>query len=846
MNHADQTHLDAVQPAHGDSQQPTHGDSSQPTHGDSSRPTHGVGASLRRKEDARFLTGRGQFVADLRLPGMLDVAFLRSPVAHGVLRDIVKPDGAADRVFTMDDLHGVRPIRAVSGLAGFKASDQWPLARGKVRQVGEPIAMCVADSRALAEDLAAAVFAEIDDLPALVDMLAARSAAPPALVHDEWGDNLFLRTHVRVEPKPQSQPPSRPEANPSATYPSLDAIKAHAPLVVRRHIRTARQSMAPMEGRGVVCQWDHRLGQLVMHTSTQMPHINRAGLADCLGLDQGQIRVIAPDVGGGFGYKGILLPEEIALAWLAMHLQRPVRWIEDRREQLTAGTNCREHDYDLTLYAERDGRLLAIDCDASVDSGAYSSYPFSACLEAAQVGSILPGPYRMEAFDCRTASVATNKPPILPYRGVARTGVCFALEVTLDALARAAGIEPHELRRRNLVQPEQMPFDNITGKHFDSGDYPLALQRAIDALDWRGWRARQAAGETEPQRRIGIGHAIYCEQAAHGTSVYHGWGIPMVPGHEACSARLTPDGVLELRIGAHSHGQSLETTLAQVAHSVLGIDEAAVRLVHGDTGMTPYSTGTWGSRCAVMSGGAVATACEALAARIRPIAAALLDLPADELRLVDGDVRHAASGRAISLRDVAHGWYRQPQRMPVGIDAAGLEVSTGYKALRDTGTFSYAAHACAVAVDTETGAVEILAYRICEDGGVLLNPMVVDGQVLGGLAQGIGTALYEEMPYDAEGQPLASTLADYLLPGATEVPHTPIDHLQTPSPYTRFGQKGIGEGGAIAPPAAIVNAINDALAALGAEVTECPASPRRILTALRDAQARRSASGSAA
>ncbi len=795
-------------------------------HGDQPRlvePAHGIGASLRRKEDERFLHGRGQFVGDLRLPGMLDVAFVRSPVAHGLLRGIVKPEGCESMVYTMDDLHGVKPIRAVSALAGFKPSEQWPLARGKVRQVGETIAMCVAESRALAEDLAAQVMVEIDDLPAVVDMLDARSATPPALVHDDWGDNVFLHTEVHTHGAAE-----------------LEALKARAPIKVRRHIRTARQSMAPMEGRGVVCQWDSRLDQLVMHSSAQMPHINRAGLSECLGIDQGRIRVISPDVGGGFGYKGILLPEEICLAWLAMKLRRPVRWIEDRREQLTAGTNCREHDYDITLYAEKSGRLIAINCDATVDSGAYSSYPFSACLEAAQVGSILPGPYKMEAFDCRTWSVATNKPPILPYRGVARTGVCFALEVTLDAVARAVGLEPHEVRLANLVQPQDMPFDNITGKHFDSGDYPQALRRALAALDLPAVRARQRRGGADG-RRIGIGHAVYCEQAAHGTSVYHGWGIPMVPGFEGCAARLTPDGVLELRIGAHSHGQSMETTLAQVARSVLGIAESRVRLVHGDTALSPYSTGTWGSRCAVMSGGAVGAACDALVSRVLPMAAALLGVPLDGLSIAHdeiGGVLDAASGRRISLAEIAHGWYRQPQRMPAGIDPAGLEVTVGYKAQRDTGTFSYAAHACVLAVDTELGTVELLDYVICEDGGTLLNPMVVDGQVLGGLAQGIGTALYEEMPYDGEGQPLASTLADYMLPGATEVPAARIDHMETPSPYTSFGQKGIGEGGAIAPPAAIVNAINDALAPLGAEITECPASPRRILAALRAAGAR--------
>jgi carbon-monoxide dehydrogenase large subunit len=465
-----------------------------------------------------------------------------------------------------------------------------------------------------------------------------------------------------------------------------------------------------------------------------------------------------------------------------------------------------------------------------VDSGAYSSYPFSACLEAAQVSSILPGPYKMERYRCRTWSVATNKAPILPYRGVARTGVCFALELMIDAVARELKMEPHEVRLANLVQPSEMPYNNITKKHFDSGDYPQAVRRAAAMIDVGAVRKLQQANS--PDKRIGVGFAIYCEQAAHGTSVYHGWGIPMVPGHEQCAVRLTPDGVLELRIGAHSHGQGMETTLAQVAHTVLGIDPENVRLVHGDTGLTPYSTGTWGSRSMVMSGGAVATACEVIGTRVKAIAAKLLEVSAADIHLEAGQARVSGTDRGLSLGEIAHVWYRQPQLLPADVDPAGLEATAGYKAKVDTGTFSYACHAAKVAVDTETGHVEILDYVVVEDGGTLVNPMIVDGQIYGGAAQGIGTALYEEMPFDEQGQPLATTLADYLLPSATEVPSIRIDHLETPSPYTRFGQKGIGEGGAIAPPAAIANAVNDALAPLGVEITESPLTPRRIVEAL--------------
>jgi carbon-monoxide dehydrogenase large subunit len=717
------------------------------------------------------------------------------------------PPAMRERVFIAEDLAGVSAIRADTTLPGFKSSVQPILATGKVRYVGELIAMCIAPTRAEAEDLAGEIELDLDPLPVVVDMLEAREVGAPP-VHEHWGDNLFLTTGIDVD---------------------FEAVKAKAAHSVKRELRTSRQVMSPIEGRGVVASWHSRLGQLVVYTSTQQPHIVRSGLAECLGVDEGQIRVVAPDVGGGFGYKGILLAEEVALAWATRKVGAPLRWIEDRRENLTANANCREHHYILTAYADAEGRLLGLDCEATVDSGAYSAYPFSACLEAGQVGSILPGLYDFPHYRCRTYSVATNKPPILPYRGVARTGVCFALEVTLDALAREIGIEANALRLASLVRPEQMPFDNIAKRHFDSGDYPEALRRAIDAIGFEAVRERQQRPEADG-RLIGVGFAMYAEQAGHGTSVYAAWGIPFVPGHEPAMARFTPDGGLELRIGAHSHGQGLETTLSQVAHSILGVPHERIRLVHGDTAETPYSTGTWGSRCMIMAGGAVAAACDELAERVLRIGAGLLQARREEVRLEGGDVV-GPSGR-ISVAEVARTWYRRPQDLAGDVDPGGLEVTAGYKAQRDTGTFSYAAHAAVVAVDPDTGEVEILDYVVVEDGGTLVNPMIVDGQILGGAAQGIGTALYEEMRFDGQGQPLASTLSDYLLPGPTEVPDIRIVHMETPSPYTRFGQKGIGEGGAIAPPAAIANAVNDALKGLGVELLVSPITPRRVVEAI--------------
>ncbi len=771
----------------------------------------GVGVPMERLEDDRYMRGRGRFVADIRLPGMLDIAFVRSPLAHARLHAVHKPVGAEASVFTADDLTGVAGIRADSGLAGFRSSVQPILATGKLRHVGEPVAACLATSRARAEDLAEQVRLDLEELPAVADMARARDPAAP-LVHEHWSENVFLETAVDIAFE--------------------DSIKGAA-ATFHTELRTARQCMAPMEGRGVVAAWDNQAEQLVVTTSTQQPHIVRSGLAECLGLEDGRIRVIAPDVGGGFGYKGILLAEEVCAAFLAMRLRRPVRWIEDRREHLTGGANCREHSYDITGYAAADGTLLAVDCRAIVDSGAYSAYPFSACLEAAQVASILPGPYRMAGYRCRTWSVCTNKPPILPYRGVARTGVCFAIETVMDGLAHRLGIEPWALRLRNLPRAAEMPFTNITNKFFDSGDYPEALQRAVQAIGLPAIRARQATPEPDG-RRIGVGLSIFCEQGAHGTTVYAGWGIPMVPGFEQATARLTPDGGLELRVGVQSHGQGLETTLAQIANEILGVHPSRVRVVHGDTALTPYSTGTWGSRCIVMAGGAVAAASDILAGRVCRIAAHLLQCQPADIMLADG-MAHGPVGE-VTIAEIARLWYRTPQHLPADVDPAGLEATGGYKPLRDSGTFSYACHAVVVAVDPQTGGVELLDYVIVEDGGTLINPLVVEGQVRGGAAQGIGTALFEEMVFSPDGQPMASTFADYLLPGAAEVPTLRTLHMHTPSPLTRFGQKGIGESGAIGPPAAIACAVGDALRGLGVAVTQLPIAPDRLRAQIAAAQ----------
>jgi carbon-monoxide dehydrogenase large subunit len=492
---------------------------------------------------------------------------------------------------------------------------------------------------------------------------------------------------------------------------------------------------------------------------------------------------------------------------------------------LIANANCREHHYKITAYADHRGKILAFDAKAAVDSGAYSAFPFTSAIEASQVSAILPGPYDLPAYRCKTLAVATNKAPQLPYRGVARPGCCYAMEVVVDAVARAVGREPHEVRNVNLVRADQMPFDNITDKHFDSGDYPELLRMAVDGIDFKAVRARQKVGEPDG-RLIGVGLSIFSEQTAHGTTADN----KRRALYEQTFARLTPDGRLDVRVGIQSIGQGLETTLAQVASECLGVALADVHVKLGDTELSPYSSGAWGSRGMVWAGGATASACNELAKRVAIIGASMLQTSVESVAVRDGGVFGPRG--SVTLQDVARAYYLAPGDLPSEIDHHGLEVTGGYAPKRLTGIHTGSAHAAVVAVDPETGGVEILDYVVVEDAGVLVNPMIVDGQLYGGTAQGIGSALYEEMPFDKQGQPLASTLADYLLPGCPEVPNIRLFHMESPSPYTEFGIKGVGEGGAIGPGAAIANAVNDALNPLGVEICEIPITPRRIVQAL--------------
>ncbi|HUZ75341.1 MAG TPA: xanthine dehydrogenase family protein molybdopterin-binding subunit [Stellaceae bacterium] len=776
----------------------------------------GIGASLPRKEDARHMLGRGQFVADVKLPGTEDVAFVRSPHAHARIKRIAVPPGAEDAVYAARDLPRMKAMRAVPQVQGFKPSDYPPLATDKVRFAGEAIAACIAPTRAEAEDIANAVTVEYEVLPPIVDAASAVSGAA-SLLHEPWGDNLFIERTMKGG--------------------DIDAAARDAAVVVRRDYRLNRQAGVPLEGRAVLAYRDHRLDELVVYSSTQVPHTIRLGLSETLGIEERRIRVIAPDVGGGFGIKARLSPEEVVLAALALERDHPVRWIEDRSEHLMTAIHTRDHLYRITAYADSRGRILGIDAELVVDAGAYALWPNGPFLETGMAARNLPGPYDIAGWRVKTFTVATNKSPIGPYRGVGRPGACFALERTIDEVARAVGRDPLEVRIENMVRPEQMPFTTIAGMVFDNGDYRESARRCADLIDLAAIRARQRRGEPDG-RLVGIGFAAYAEQTGHGCGEWVMRGSPFIPGYESCTARLMSDGSLALMVGIQSHGQGLETTLAQVAHEVLGIDPARIAVRHGDTSLSPFGMGTLASRSMVMAGGAVTRASRLLQEKILKIGAHLLQCDPADVRCAAGMV--VGPGSSVSIDEIARVAHLRMEALPEGVDPL-LDVTATYEPELDTGVFSYATQAAVVAVDPRTGLIELLDFAVVEDCGTVVNPMIVDGQIRGGVVQGIGNALYEELIYDAQGQPQVVTLADYLMPGAAELPAIKIGHLYTPTPYTEFGVKGMGEGGAIAPPAAIGNAVRDALAAIGAEVNETPMTPRRVMAAIR--RARKSAPG---
>jgi carbon-monoxide dehydrogenase large subunit len=773
---------------------------------DHASPGGWIGARLLRKEDARHLLGHGMFIADIRMPGVQDIAFVRSQMAHARVRQVVRPPDAAAHVFTLADIGPTNILEAGPELAAHRHGPYPALAHEHVRYVGQTIAACMQPTRAQAEDLADRVSLELEELPAVVDCIAAMRPGSPR-VFESWPDNAFITSTVNAG----------------------DASSlASAPIRLRRQFRMNRQATVALECRGILAYWDHRLDELVVYLSTQGGHVMRLGLAQALGLPENKIRVIAPDVGGGFGGKNRLMPEDIAVAAIALKVGHPVRWVEDRREHLLASVHARDHSYDLVISADKDGTLLGLEGEVYIDAGAYALWPTGAFMEASMASRNLTGPYRIRYLKINTFTVATNKAPMGPYRGVARPGACFAIERLVDEVARELGREPFDLRRQNIVTAAELPYQTAAGMQLDTGDYIASLDTACDMVDLTALRKRQAAGEPDG-RAIGVGFAFYTEQSGHGQVEWVKRKSRVVPGYESATERMLPDGSVLIFVGVQNHGQGHETTLAQIAAHELTIDPSRISIRYGDTATGPFGFGTFASRSIVFAGGAVAKSSRALRDKIRRIGAHLLQTDVANTRVEAGAV-HGPSGK-VSFAEIAHAANVRQEHLPAGVDPL-LEVTSTYEPVETGGVFSYGTHAVVVAVEPDTGVVEILDYVVSEDCGTMINPMIVDGQIQGGIAQGIGTALYEEIPYDEMGQPLATSFADYMVPCAPEIPTVRIAHAVTPALATEYGVKGLGEGGAIAPPAAIANAVADAFRAIGASFNETPLTPRRVSEAV--------------
>lgn len=769
-----------------------------------------IGARLLRKEDARHLHGHGMFIADVLVPGIQDVAFVRSQMAHARIRRVSKPSDRSARVFTLADIGPVNVLEAGPELAAHRHSPYPPLADDRVRYVGQTIAACVMPTRAHAEDLADRVQVELDQLPAVVDVVAAMRPDSPR-VFEDWPSNAYISTTVV-------------EGNPDTL--------ASAPIRLRRRLRLNRQATVSLEGRGVLAYWDHRLDELVVYLSSQGGQVKRLALSKMLGLPEHKVRVIAPDVGGGFGGKNRIMPEDVAVAAIAIKVGHPVRWIEDRREHLLASPHARDHTYDLTICADHDGTLLGVEGDIYIDAGAYALWPTGAFQEASMASRNLTGPYRIRHLKLNAHTVATNKAPMGPYRGVARPGATFAIERLVDEVAHELGREPFDVRRQNIVTAAELPYRTAAGMKLDTGDYIASLDIARDMINMPAIRKRQAVGEPSG-RRIGVGFAFYTEQSGHGTVEFVKRKFRVIPGYESANARMLPDGTVLLYVGVQNHGQGHETTLAQIAAHELGIDPGQISVRYGDTAVGPYGFGTFASRSIVFAGGAVAKAARGLAEKIRRIGAHLLQADVALIRIERGMVRGPSA--KVSFAEIAYAANARPDHLPAGMEPL-LETVTTYEPADSGGVFAYGTHAVVVAVDPDSGVTELLDYVVSEDCGTMINPMIVDGQVQGGIAQGIGTALYEEIPYDELGQPLATTFADYMVPCAPEIPMVRIEHIVTPALTTEYGVKGLGEGGAIAPPAAIANAIADAFRDIGASFNETPLTPRRVSEAIASAR----------
>ncbi len=783
--------------------------------------TRTVGVRIPRNEDPRLLQGRGCFVDDIQPAGVLHAAVLRSPYAHA---RIVAIDATRARalpgvalVLTAADLGELdqpTPLLIPNPALTHPRTPR-PLAADEVRYVGEPVALVISDSRYLAEDALEAIEVTWQPLPVVASLDAARAEGAP-LVHADVPGNRAARLAQRVG--------------------DPDAVLAGAARVFRETLWIERSCGSPIETRGVVAEWDARAGALRVWDATQAPLPIKNGLARMFGVPEFKVDVIAPDVGGGFGTKIMLFyPEEILVPLAAIRLGRPVKWIEDRHEHLIAANQERGQIHDVDVAVDGDGRILALRDRFVHDAGAYTPYGIIVPLITS---TQLPGPYRLRHYAVEFEVVYTNTAIVTPYRGAGRPHGAFVMERVIGRVARELGLEAVEVRRRNFIQPHEFPWDvGLTFQdggptRYDSGDYPRGLEMALETIGFRDFRARQAEARRQG-RHLGLGVACYVE----------GTGIGP---YEGAHVRVEPSGRVLVATGLTTQGQGHATTFAQIAADALGCDPADVTVITGDTRRFNWGAGTFASRALVTSGNAVGVAARKVRNKALRIAADLLEASPDDLEIANGRVSvRGAPASALTLGALAT--VANPIRYAYGKEATdaalrlvkprpgavlapdeepGLEAH-GYYAPPHA-TFASGCHAVIVEVDPATGEVKIIKYAVHHDCGRMINPMIVEGQIRGGVAQGVGGALYERIVYDGEGQPLTTTFMDFLMPTAMEVPSIEIVHTETPSPLNPLGVKGVGEAGAIPGPALLAEAVDDALAPFGVRVREMPLGPDRL------------------
>ena len=766
--------------------------------------TRYTGSRVHRVEDERLLRGRGTFVADVERPRMLHACFVRSDVARGRILDIDVSDALALpgvlAVFVAEDLNpGVHEQwHSQLGPDG-PETPRPPLAEGEVRFVGDPVALVVADDRYIAEDACELVMVDIEPLAPVVDYLVAADA--DEVVHESHGTNVI-----------------HDDGGPAAM---LDQVFSAATHVVEESVHQQAYAAVPIETRGIVAEYEPGVGEMTMWVATQSPHEHRAFCARLLGMPEHRVRAIARDTGGGFGQKIFVQREEMAVMLAATKVPAALRWIEDRRENLLAAGWSRHESADLTMAFDADGVIQGVHIDFVSDAGAYPT-PWPA-MPAMSVGMIFPGPYRVPAAGFRLRSVYTNTAGRSGYRGPWQYET-LAREVVLDIAARRMGIDAVELRRRNLLRHDEMPYKNPVGMRYDNVSPLETFEQAVDILGYETFRAEQARAR-EAGRYLGVGFSNYVEPTTPVFGIF---------ATEAATIRIEPTGKVNVYVAGGSSGNSLETAVVQLTADALGVDIDDVNTIQGDTALTGFGGGTGGSRSGAMLAGAIGVTAGVLRDRIVAIAAHRFEAAETDIELSHGWAAvRGTPAMKISLAEIANLAYFSPHALPEGVPP-GLEAS-GRFSPKARSNWANATHVCTCEVDVATGEVQLLRYIVSEDCGPMINPNVVEGQIAGGTVQGIGGALLEDMAYDRDGNPVATTFVDYLLPTSTDVPEIEYGHLETPGPMPG-GYKGVGEGGAIGAPPAVVNAVNDALAPLGATLTRLPLTPARIVEAIEGAR----------